>query len=507
MDADQQPTAGLKGRVASGMGWVGATQVVGQLIRTGGAIAVARLLVPSDYGLATLALVFTSLVLVFSDLALGAALVQRKVLTEDDRSTAFWLTIFTGVLFTGVGVGIAGPLSSIYGEPEVRPLLMVLSASFFITAIGATQQSLLLRDMRFKRMETLILVGTLAGTVGAVVVAAKGGGAWAIIVQQLVTATVVSALMWLGSSWRPRLRFSRASASSLWGFSGPLVGHRLLFYVHQNADNLIIGRVLGPAALGAYAVAYNVMLAPASRIAAPVQRVLAPAFSRLQDEPERMADAWARATRLVGLIVIPAMTGIGVVAPDFVPVVLGDQWKAAIPIVPILAWVGMLQALQALNVDILMARGRTRALFRYMCAFCVIHLIAFAVGVNWGIIGVAIAYAVSSTLIEPVLTIMSARAIGVSSFVFIRAISSVAEASAAMGVAVLGARPLLIELGVSAAPRLLLLVVIGALVYLPLVLWRTPEALSDVRSLLGRGQQASAAPLAPAAAPAAPVAA
>src|ERR1044071_3311046 len=134
MDADQQPTAGLRGKVASGMGWVGATQVVGQLIRTGGAILVARLLVPADYGLATLALVFTSLVLVFSDLALGAALVQRKVLTEDDRSTAFWMTIFTGVLFTGVGVAIAGPLSSLYGEPEVRPLLMVLSASFFITA-------------------------------------------------------------------------------------------------------------------------------------------------------------------------------------------------------------------------------------------------------------------------------------------------------------------------------------------------------------------------------------
>ena len=125
-------------------------------------------------------------------------------------------------------------------------------------------------------METLILVGTLAGTVGAVVVAAQGGGAWAIIVQQLVTAVVVSALMWLGSSWRPRLRFSRASASSLWGFSGQLVGHRLLFYVHQNADNLIIGRVLGPAALGAYAVAYNVMPRPRSRIAAPVQRVRRP---------------------------------------------------------------------------------------------------------------------------------------------------------------------------------------------------------------------------------------
>jgi O-antigen/teichoic acid export membrane protein len=507
MGDEQQPTAGLKGKVARGLGWVGATQVIGQLIRTGGAIVIARLLVPEDYGLATLALVFTSLVLVFSDLALGAALVQRKVLTEDDRSTAFWMTIFCGVLFTVVGVGIAGVVSEIYEQPDVRPLLMVLSASFLITALGATQQSLLLREMHFKRMETLILAGTLAGTVAAVVVAAQGGGAWAIIAQQLVTAAVISLLMWLASDWRPRLSFSRASARSLWGFSGPLVGHRLLFYVHQNADNLIIGRVLGTAALGAYAVAYNVMLAPASRIAAPVQRVLAPAFSRLQDEPARMADAWARATRLVGMIVIPGMVGIGVVAPDFVPVVLGEQWAAAIPIVPVLAWVGMIQALQALNVDILMARGRTKAMFRYMCGFTAAHLIAFAIGVNWGIAGVAVAYAVSSTLVEPVLTVMSARAIGVSPFVFVRAISTVAESAFVMGAALLAARPVLIELGVPAGARLALLVVLGAAIYIPLALWRTPEILSDVKSLLGRGQPAAPAAAVAPAAPAAPVAA
>ena len=499
MDDDQQPTAGLRGRVARGLGWVGATQVLGQLVRTGGAIVIARQLVPADYGLATLALVFTSLVLVFSDLALGAALVQRKVLTEDDRSTAFWMTVGTGVVFTAVGVAIAGVVSRIYEQPDVRPLLTALSGSFLLTALGATQQSLLLRAMRFKRLETLILAGTLAGTVSAVVVAIEDGGAWAIIVGQLVGAATTSLLMWIASDWRPALRISRASASSLWGFSGPLVGQRLLFYVHQNADNLIIGRVLGPAALGAYAVAYNVMLAPASRIAAPVQRVLAPAFSRMQDDPARIADAWARATRLVGMIVIPAMTGIGVLAPVFVPVVLGEQWSSAIPVVPILAWVGMLQALQALNVDILMARGRTRAMFRYMCFFCTAHLIAFAVGVNWGIVGVATAYAVSSTLVEPVLTVMAARSIGVSPFVFVRSISTVAEASVVMGAAMLVARPLLDQLGVADAAQLLILVVLGVAVYLPLAFWRTPEIVSDVRSLLGRGAQ-PAPPSAPVAA-------
>src|SRR4051795_7626372 len=95
-----EPTHDIRAKVMRGMGWVGASQVVLQIIRTVGAILVARLLTPDAYGLAMLALVFTSLVLVFSDLALGAALIQRKVITESDRSTAFWITIGAGVLFT-----------------------------------------------------------------------------------------------------------------------------------------------------------------------------------------------------------------------------------------------------------------------------------------------------------------------------------------------------------------------------------------------------------------------
>ena len=107
-------------RVTRGLAWIGASQVMLQVIRTGAAIFVARLLTPSEYGLAMLALVFASLVLVFSDLALGAALVQRKNLTEQDRVTAFWITVGSGVVFTVLGVALSGPVAALYGEPDGR---------------------------------------------------------------------------------------------------------------------------------------------------------------------------------------------------------------------------------------------------------------------------------------------------------------------------------------------------------------------------------------------------
>lgn len=488
-------TENMRSRVARGLGWVGASQVALQLIRTGGAIIVARLLAPEEYGLAMLALVFASLVLVFSDLALGAALVQRKNLTEADRSTAFWITIASGIVFTGVGYVLSGPVASLYGEPDVQPLLAALSASFILTAVGATQQSLLLRDMNFRRLETLTVVGTLAGTAVAVTIAIKGGGAWAIIGQQLATAAATSALMWYASSWRPRLVVSRDSARFLASFSGFLVGSRLLFYVHQNADRFLIGRYLGTAALGAYAVAYNVMLAPAARIAGPVQRVLAPAFARMQDEPERIAAAWARVTRLVGMIAIPGLTGVVVVAPDLVPVVLGEQWVAAVPVLQLLAWVGILQALQAVNVDILMARGRTATIFKYTAGFCTAHVIAFIIGVNWGIVGVAAAYAISSTLVEPFLTVLTARALGVSPWIFVRSVLGVAQSAIVMGIVVFVARVAMVDAGVPAGVRLVLCCALGAVVFGGLCLWRVPEVLRDIRSLLGPLRMRSAAPV------------
>jgi O-antigen/teichoic acid export membrane protein len=332
-------------------------------------------------------------------------------------------------------------------------------------------------------MELISVAGVLAGAPVAVALAAAGTGAWAIIGQQLAGTTLVSLLLWRTSSWRPQLRFSRASLRDLWSFSGFLVGHRLLYYTQQNADNFIVGRFVGAGALGAYAIAYNVMLAPASKIGGPLQRVLAPAFSRLQDEPARIADAWARVTRMIAALAVPGLAGLMVVAPDFVDVVLGHKWAQAAPILQVLAWVGILQALQSISVDILMARDRTALMFRFSCCLVTAHLTAFIVGVQWGVMGVAVGYAISSTLVDPALLVITARVVGISPLVVVRAVSGVFQAAAGMVVVLLFARPFLVEQGVPVGARLALLVLIGAAAYLPLCAWRAPEVVQELRGL------------------------
>ena len=381
----------LRSRVMRGLVWVGASQAGGVVTRAIVAIFIARLLTPDEYGLAALALVFASLVMVFSDLALGAALIQRKTLSAVDKDTAFWTTMGAGVIFTVLGAALSGPIASLYGQPDAQPLLLVLSLSFLVSALGATQQNLMLREMDFKRVEVLPMIAALFGGFAAVIAAFYGAGAWAIIVQQVVTVIMTTILVWMRSEWRPRFAFSGASLRDLGGFSAYMLGQRILWYVQVNGDRFLIGRFLGTSALGIYAVAYNTMLVPASKLGGPLQRVFSPAFSRIQDEPARIAATWARVARLLAFVTVPALGGLVVVAPDFVPLVLGSHWEAAVPVVQILAWVGIVQAIQVINMDILLARGRSRTMFRLAIVVTSAHMVAFVVGLQWGIIGVSVA--------------------------------------------------------------------------------------------------------------------
>jgi O-antigen/teichoic acid export membrane protein len=309
-------------------------------------------------------------------------------------------------------------------------------------------------------------------------------------------SAVSTVLLWSFSPWRPRFAFSRASLKSLGGFSGNVFAHRLLYYLHRNVDNLLIGRFLGPTSLGLYGFAYNVMLVPFSRIAGPLTEVLFPAFSRLQDDRPRLIAVWIRAVRVVASFSVPALLGLVIVAPDFIHVVLGDRWAPATPLIQVLAWVGLLQSLQTLNPNILQALDRTDTLLRYTIVFFVIHVAAFSIGLQWGVMGVAVAYLISSAIVEPLLGWVTTRALGVSPLILVRALSGVFQASAVMAGAVLATRLLLAEAGVDPGIRLVAAVAVGIAVYVPCWFWRAGDAADELR-LIRRHPRASAAAVTP----------
>jgi O-antigen/teichoic acid export membrane protein len=485
---------GLRAQVLSGVLW----KIVSQTFRQGSrlivALILARLLTPEQFGVSAEVLVVSSLVIVFADLAFGAALIQRPNISELDKNTAFWACTVFGVFFTAVGFACAGPLADFYGQPKVEPLFRVMSFIFLTTSLSTVQESLLNRELSFKVLETRMMIATVGGAAVGITSAAMGGGSWAIILQALSLSIFSTLMLWVMSSWRPRFQFSFASLKSMASFSTYIFGHRLLYYLHRNSDNLLIGRFVGAASLGAYAIAYNIILVPFSRIAAPIQDVLFPAFSRIQGDRERIAMGWIRVTRMVAAVTVPSLVGLAIVADDFVNLVLGSKWHDATTVIQVLAWVGILQSLQSLNTGILEALGHARAIFRWTIVFFVAHITAFVIGLHWGIVGVAVGYSISTTLIEPSYLLLTSRAVGISPWRFLEAVAGVFEASAGMGLVVLGAHYGLVQADVPGPLRLLSCIVIGGIVFVALAAWRQPEILEEVKDLRAR-RKARAVPV------------
>lgn len=489
MKVDQAISGDMIGaRIRSGVAWKAVSQVTLQLSRMVVALVLARLLAPHDWGLAAMVLVFSGFVVVFTDSALGTALIQRRHLREGDRSTVFWMSVGIGIALAAGGAAFAGTLASFYREPAIRSLFIALSISFFISALGTTHMALLVREMEFRKLELRQIAATVVGAATGVTIAVKGFGPWAIVGQQLGEATTSTVLLWILNPWRPSATFSTASLARLGGFAGNVFGENLLYQAGRNVSNLLLGRFLGPAALGAYALATNVILVPFSRIAGPLQQVFFPAFAQMSDDRERMATVWIRATRLVGLISIPSLVGLAVVAPDFVDVVLGNRWARTATVIQILAGVGVIQSLQTLNGEVLLALNRAGTLFRFTIVSFLASVGAFALGIHWGVLGVATCFAAATALVEPLRTYLTTRALGISIWTFVRSLAGVTQATAVLAMALVGARGGLMAIGVPASARLAFLVLFGGVVFIVACLWRAPEITGEVRDALRRRQ-------------------
>ena len=214
---EREPPDDLRSSVVRGVGWKLVAQVATAGTRVVFGVLLAHLLTPHEYGLAGMALVFTGLATIFADPSLGSALIQRREISELDRSTVFWTNLALGVLCTIVGLLSADAVAGFFSQPDVAPLFAVISLNFTINALSSTQIALLTRSMEWRRLEVREIASVGAGSVLAVALAFAGFGAWAIVGQFLCSGVVSAILLWTISTWRPRFLFSLASLNKIHG--------------------------------------------------------------------------------------------------------------------------------------------------------------------------------------------------------------------------------------------------------------------------------------------------
>jgi O-antigen/teichoic acid export membrane protein len=491
--ATARPEPALLGkRVRTGLAWKAFSQATVQISRLVTTVILAHLLAPSDFGLAGMVLVFSGLIQLFADVGFSASLIQFKSVSEEDCSTAFWTGLGIAILLFAGCIAASPAVAAFYHRPQLRWMFVAVASGFLTEALCVTQASLLWRRMEFRAIETRLILATVVSTAAGICAALAGLGAWSLILQGNAFAVASLIAIWALSPWKPRLVYSRASLKRMMGFSSNVFLSRFLMWGDRNADNLLIGRFLGSAALGIYSLGYSVILMPFGRVVQPLQNVTIPALASLQDDRTRMREVWLRSLRVTSFVLFPALAGIIVVSPDVVPVVFGDRWRATVPVMQMLAWVALIQSVMAFSGPVFQSCNRTGLMLRRTILAFGLDLAAFVVGLHWGVRGVAAGYALANTLvIVPVTLIVVMRLLDASPRIVVRELRGVLEATVMMALTVVALRRLLEIEGLTTGARLAVLVVVGFCVYLLMCLWRERRTLAELQLPLRRARAAT----------------
>jgi PST family polysaccharide transporter len=426
-------------------------------------IVLARLLTPRDFGLVALALVVRSFLLVFIDQGFAEALVQRADLERRTVDTAFWTAIATGSLLTILMFAFAPWIADqVLGNEAVAPILQVLAFSLLLSALSSTHGALLSRQLAFRELAVRrIAAQLLAGTV-AVIAAFLGAGAWALVIQAIIQGAVGAIILWHFSSWRPVLRFHVPSFRFLALFGISMVGIDLLFVVQQQADNFLVGRSLGVAALGIYALAFRFYFVIVDLTMSSVSAVALSTFARVQDDPERAGRMYVTGSRLTALVAVPFFAGMAIVAPQLIAVLVGDRWAAAAPVLLALCPSGLILCLGYLDRSLLVALGRPRLALMVIAVGVGLRVVGYLIGVQFGVVGVALGLSITSILFWPGRLLIIKRLTGFSLARYVQRLAPAMVATGAMVATLVSLRSVLDEW---AFGPLLAEVVLGAAVY------------------------------------------
>lgn len=435
---------GLKTKTVKGIGWSVASQVIRLLLNFGIVAVLARMLSPGDFGLIGMVVVFTNLFVILNELGLPAAIVHKQDVTEEHLSSAFWLNLLEGLLLTLILCAAAPFIAGFFERSALLLIVVILSSTLFISSFGRLQQSLFSKILDFKKLAIIDVASTFLSGATAIITAALGFGVWSLVLQSVSLSVFTALLAFLMCSWKPKFLFRWKPVRELLGYGLPLVGFGFVSYFSRNLDNMLIGKYLGAASLGYYAMAYRLLLFPLGNVTIVIGKVMFPAMSTIQDDLAKARSAYVRANKYVAAATFPLMAGLVVAAPAFTRVIIGPKWEESIVLIQILAVVGLAQSITLSINWIYQSQGRTGALLLWGIASTLVCVASFAIGLHWGVKGVATAYLISVlALLYPTFAIPF-RFINLRFREFARELFPVVFATAAM-VLVLVATRLLME--------------------------------------------------------------
>lgn len=365
------------------------------ILQIGSMAVLGRLLTPNDYGLIGMVTPIIGFVLLFKDLGLSTATIQKEKINHQQVSTLFWINILFSLAISILFAAAAPLIASFYQEPRLSGMVLALSSIFLMGGLSIQHQALLKRTMQFTNIAKIEIASVFIGVIAGILAAWAGLGYWALVIMPLTKVIVITVGSWIICAWRPGIPRKEAELGSMLAFGGNLTGFNCINYFSRNLDNILIGQYWGAAPLGLYSKAYQLVLLPIQQINIPINSVALPLLSRLQNEPQKYAAYYYKFISAIVFLGMPVVAFTFAVTDKLILFVLGEQWLDAVPIFELLVPAAFLGTFNFADGWVYQSLGRADRQLKIGIIMSTIDIVIFVVSVRWGVIAVAAAYGLS----------------------------------------------------------------------------------------------------------------
>ena len=386
----------MKQRAIRGGIITSASQVIMFVLRLASIMVLARLLIPEHFGLIGMVTALTVFIERFEDLGLGDAVVQRKEITHEQVSTLFWLNIII-CSFIAILVALsAKAIAWFYNDQRLIWITVALASNFIFSGFSIQPMALIRRRMRFDHFAFIRIISTSVGLVVAIILALVGYGYWALVWKEISRSLSVTVLAWSFCHWRPSLPVRNAGIKSMLKFGGNVTGYNVLYYLSNNLDSILLGKFFGAVPVGLYSRARQLSAIPVTPLIEPMQYVSLPALSALQNEPIKYRKYFEKMLAILSFLYMPIIVYIGIYSKPIIYITLGSQWMDTVPIFRFLVFSVLVSPIVVMLGLIMVSTGQSGRYFFWGLFTSLSTIFAFAIGVRWGAIGLAVSWSVSS---------------------------------------------------------------------------------------------------------------
>lgn len=372
-------------------------------------VVLARLLAPEDFGLVASVGPIVAFVALFQNLGLQQAVIQRSDINQRQLNHVFWVSTLVGLCCSLVVAALAPAVALFYGDARMTGITLAAAAPLLLGSLAALPLALMNRRLKFGQLALNDVITAVAGLVATVAAALAGLGYWSLVIGPAVSALVALVAAWRVAQWQPGKPSFRIDREIL-SFGANLTGFNLVNFFARNLDTILIGKFSGATELGYYDRAYKLMLFPLQNISQPLTRLMIPLMSRIQDDKRRFRDIYMDTNWLLAAVTAPGIAALTMTSPEVVSLLFGERWLA---VAPIFAWLGIASLTQPISNTtgwIFICQGKTGTMFRWGIYSSAVTVAAFIVGMRWGAVGVAAAYAISGYVLRiPVLAVLLNR--------------------------------------------------------------------------------------------------